>query len=1128
MVPDLSTIDAKALPSAPAALAGGHVPSLEGYVFAEQLGVGGSGEVWKAVDSTGQARAVKLIFGSSDQRRAAQELKSLSRVMSLPHPSLLTIHDVTDVDGRVIIISDLAEKSLQDRFQECQAAGMRGIPRDELMTYLFDTAEALDFLEREHHFQHLDIKPENLLLVGGRIKVADFGLLKDMAEANTSLINGLTPKYASPEVFDGRPSRTSDQYSLAIVFQEMATGLSPFSGRTAAQLASQHLHSTPDLTPLAPLERFAVGKALSKDPATRFRTCREFVERLVPRSRTTLLTCTSPASDENQIVAEKACTDTAGAHDSRTAEVVPPQLVRLPPIQLDSTVKQFRPTIFVGIGHLGGKVLRAVKKLLQERFGMEKQFPAFQFLAIDTDPEALQDVLGKEKAGGLSTAETLLLPIETTWKYRTSQVSQIDSISRRWLFNVPRSQKTEGLRALGRVAFLDHAERVKSRFRGAILAATDAEGITTTATATELPLANCDPRVFMIASPGGGTGSGMLIDAAYAMRQMLIETGFADDQVFGILPFASREHRGGPYLAPANTLACLRELDYYSLSGEYPGEIACGLAGFREELPTLAHTYFIDVGEQLGDPELSAGTAKVATFLYLNAASPAAPFFDAARSGNPPGTDREWSLRSFALESLAADSLDVSEGMVDRVCRAAIDQWRDSSPVAQAAARSDKPPVPGDRQADEAYWNRLATDHVAQVGLESRTLFKAATQFIERRGQISTAKMINEIVAEALGPAARLRSGGASPLGSVLQKLHRVTGLQWDEETDRIATTDDSLRAAVLKSAECHGQQLGSTLQRIILSAIDRSDCRLSGAQQILAGIVGRIKTLAAETLAQLKQIRNNREQLFRELNGAPSADSEAGLPGPTAVVDDLRRYTYLLFQETTLESVLKTISAAEICVGQSSEQLRDLSNELNRLADEFSTDVSADSEANDRGLLESPVIMGADTKDEVERSFFQGQSPLGEILSRRGRLRASLASALRDAAKRVVQRNRRRSMLARLYNAQAETYESDIDRMLGEKLVSLEQASGRLGGAFRLFLHLPDEALAARLSSRVAQMTGELPTQICDPQGEMLAIYEIEKVPLTIITNRLIRSKPDCESLASRLHTRTDVRFEP
>jgi serine/threonine protein kinase len=370
MSTDLQSTESPAFPPPrmePIGFLADKVPALAGYLIEKRLGSGGSGEVWKAVAPGGKAKAVKIIFGCLDERRAAQELKSLGRVKSLNHPFLLALESVAVVDGRVVIVTDLAEASLQDRFVECQAAGLCGIPHGELMGYLAETAEALDYLESDHGLQHLDVKPENLLLIGNHIRVADFGLLKDMTDANASLINGLTPKYAAPEVFDGRPSRWSDQYSLAIVFQEMATGTSPFSGRTAAQLASQHLHSSPDLSPLSPLERFAVGKALSKDPAMRFRNCREFVERLVPRSRTTLLTGAAPAAPASRPPLEARLVDTSIPHDGRTVEVRAPELVRLPAIPLDAAPAQHRPTVFLGIGHTGGRILTRIKQLLTER-----------------------------------------------------------------------------------------------------------------------------------------------------------------------------------------------------------------------------------------------------------------------------------------------------------------------------------------------------------------------------------------------------------------------------------------------------------------------------------------------------------------------------------------------------------------------------------------------------------------------------------------------------------------------------------------------------------------------------------------------------------------------------------------
>ena len=102
--------------------------------------------------------------------------------------------------------------------------------------------------------------------MGGRTKVADFGLVKDLQDVNCSMVGGLTPVYAAPELFDGRPNVHSDQYSLAIVYQEMLTGVLPYEGRTMAQLAAQHLHSRPHLDSLPFSDQETIARALSKDP----------------------------------------------------------------------------------------------------------------------------------------------------------------------------------------------------------------------------------------------------------------------------------------------------------------------------------------------------------------------------------------------------------------------------------------------------------------------------------------------------------------------------------------------------------------------------------------------------------------------------------------------------------------------------------------------------------------------------------------------------------------------------------------------------------------------------------------------------------------------------------------------
>ena len=253
---------------------------IPGYRMIERIGAGGYGEVWKAEAPGGIAKAIKVVYGYQDDERASRELSALNRIKEVRHPFVLSLERIELVAGHLVIVTELATASMKMLFTDHRSSGLAGIPRSELLGYLRDAADALDYLYHEHSLQHLDVKPENLLLVGGRVKVADFGLVKDLQDVNCSMINGLTPVYAAPELFDGRPNCHSDQYSLAIVYQEMLTGVPPFLGRTTAQLAAQHLHSRPRLDCLPASDQAVISRALSKDPEQRFPSCREMVESL--------------------------------------------------------------------------------------------------------------------------------------------------------------------------------------------------------------------------------------------------------------------------------------------------------------------------------------------------------------------------------------------------------------------------------------------------------------------------------------------------------------------------------------------------------------------------------------------------------------------------------------------------------------------------------------------------------------------------------------------------------------------------------------------------------------------------------------------------------------------------------
>jgi TolB-like protein/predicted Ser/Thr protein kinase len=271
------------------------------YEIIAHLGAGGMGEVYRARDPRlGRDVAVKVLLRqvASDPERMARFQREARAVAALNHPHIVTIFSVEEAEGSQFLTMELIEGQPLDRVI---SAG--GLPAEQIVEIARALADALA-AAHERGIVHRDLKPANVMLTqDGRVKVLDFGLAKDVREADAGdlartsegntqvgMVMG-TPAYMSPEQISGRSlDHRTDIFSLGVVLHEMATGRPPFEGDSSAELMSAILRDTPapvtDIRSDLPADLARIiRRCLEKDPHHRVQTARDVSNELSDLAR---------------------------------------------------------------------------------------------------------------------------------------------------------------------------------------------------------------------------------------------------------------------------------------------------------------------------------------------------------------------------------------------------------------------------------------------------------------------------------------------------------------------------------------------------------------------------------------------------------------------------------------------------------------------------------------------------------------------------------------------------------------------------------------------------------------------------------------------------------------------------
>jgi transcriptional regulator with GAF, ATPase, and Fis domain len=188
------------------------------YEPVRRLGKGGGGEVWAVRDrATSRSYALKLLAGDASEREMAalvREAVALSGLEGLGVPRVIRFGRLPG-SGRPYLVRELVEG------ESLEAVLARGVEPRFALQILARAADQLTVLHRAG-LLHGDVKPANLIVeTDGSVSFVDLGLAAPWREGG-SLVEGLTPRYAAPELFEGKPITVrAEVFALGVVLSEV-------------------------------------------------------------------------------------------------------------------------------------------------------------------------------------------------------------------------------------------------------------------------------------------------------------------------------------------------------------------------------------------------------------------------------------------------------------------------------------------------------------------------------------------------------------------------------------------------------------------------------------------------------------------------------------------------------------------------------------------------------------------------------------------------------------------------------------------------------------------------------------------------------------------------------------------
>ena len=257
------------------------------YQIIKSIGEGGMANVYLAYDTIlDRDVADKVLRGdlSNDEKFVRRFQREALNASSLSHPNIVEVYDVGDDNGQYFIVMEYIEgKNLKDLIKK------RGkLTVTEVVDIMSQISDGLS-VAHDSYIIHRDIKPQNIMILeNGMVKITDFGIAMAMNATQLTQTNSVmgSVHYLPPEQARGKGSTLkSDIYSMGILMYELLTGVLPYRGDNAVEIALKHLKEPfPDIREevedLPQSVENIIMKSTAKNPKNRYNDARAMYEDL--------------------------------------------------------------------------------------------------------------------------------------------------------------------------------------------------------------------------------------------------------------------------------------------------------------------------------------------------------------------------------------------------------------------------------------------------------------------------------------------------------------------------------------------------------------------------------------------------------------------------------------------------------------------------------------------------------------------------------------------------------------------------------------------------------------------------------------------------------------------------------